>query len=244
MSTDEPAATAPRDAANWAANRDRLEVTEAARQYGYNINGMRVAGPQQGFGKLWQRTFWVDLGPAVTPQALVADWRAHFGDFWPRMGRFHGAVSGIAPGDVAALEVGLPTGTGPAMATGVLVLYADDTSFTFITPEGHIFAAMITFSGEPGPDGTRAQIRMLVRTSDPLFELGWPFIKRAEGDFWKGTLTNLAASHGIAGAVVTEVTECLDPARLWQNWRNVRHNSGIRSAWHVVTSPFRPSAAS
>lgn len=238
--TEQP--NSPRDAGNWAANRERLEVTDAVRHYGYNVDGMRVAGPQQGFGKLWQRTFWTDLGPAVTPQALIADWRAHFGDFWPRTGRFHGAVTGIAPGDVAALEVGLPTGSGPAMATGVLVLYADDTSFTFMTPEGHVFAAMITFSGERLPTGTRAQIRMLVRTSDPLFELGWPMIKAMEGEFWRGTLANLAASHGVPGATVEEVTECLDPGRLWQNWRNVRHNSGIRSAWHIVTSPFRPRA--
>jgi hypothetical protein len=52
MTTDENAAKTPRDAANWAANRERLEVTETARRYGYNVDGMRVAGPQQGFGRL------------------------------------------------------------------------------------------------------------------------------------------------------------------------------------------------
>jgi hypothetical protein len=32
------------------------------------------------------------------------------------------------------------------LSTGVMVIYADDKSFTFMTPEGHMFAGWITFS--------------------------------------------------------------------------------------------------
>ena len=32
------------------------------------------------------------------------------------------------------------------LSTGVLVLYADDESFTLMTPQGHVFAGWITFS--------------------------------------------------------------------------------------------------
>jgi hypothetical protein len=39
----------------------------------------------------------------------------------------------------------------PVVSTGVLVLYADDTSFSFISPEGHMFVGMITFSARRGP---------------------------------------------------------------------------------------------
>lgn len=236
----DPAAAAPRDAASWAPKVERLSVADEVSAHGYNVAGRRVTGPQQGFGRLWQRDYWAALGTAVTPRDLVADWRAHFGDFWPRGATFHGALTGIEPGAVAPLELG--PGHGLSLATGVMVLYADDESFTFMTPEGHMFAGLITFSGEADDDGaTTARIRILLRTSDPLYELVWPVMKKAEDVFWAGTLRNLAAAHGVPDAAVGEASECLDKRRIWANWRNVRHNAGIRSAWHTVTSPFRAS---
>ena len=80
----------------------------------------------------------------------------------------------------------------------------------------------------------------MLRTSDPLFELGWPVIKRKETAFWTGTLRNLAASYRIPDAVVHERTECVDRQRIWRHWTNVRDNMGIRSVWHLLTTPFRP----
>ncbi|THG30133.1 hypothetical protein [Naasia lichenicola] len=223
----------PRDAAFWAAKVDRLTVADAQQKHGYNIQGKRIAGPQQGFGRLWQRTYSVDLGSAVTPEQLVADWRARFGDFWPKTGRFHGSVTSIQPGDVAPLTAG-------GVTTGIMVLYADATSFSFLTPEGHMFAAMITFSGDLDESGgTVANIRMLLRTSDPLFELMWPVAKRAEDVFWPGTLTNLAAAHGVQDVAVSSETICVDGGRIWKNWRNVRNNSAIRTVWHTVSAPAR-----
>lgn len=232
MSTPEAGRSLPRDAGNWAANVERLSVPTAVSKYGYNIEGKRVAGPQQGFGRLWQRTYTADLGTAVTPEDLIADWRANFGGYWPKSGRFYGSMTSIQPGDVAPLAAS-------GLATGVMVLYADETSFTFLTPEGHMFAGMITFSGERGGAGTLAQIRILIRTSDPIFESMWPLARRGEDVFWSGTLRNLASAHGVHGVTVTEHTECVDRGRLWRNWRNVRNNAGFRTVWHTVTTPFR-----
>ncbi len=236
--TEDAGGTAPRDGAYWATNVERLTVPAELKSHGYNIDGKRVAGPQQGFGRLWQRTYSADLGHAVAPERLVSDWRAHFGSYWPRMGRFYGSMSAIQPGDVAALTAG-------GVSTGILVLYADETSFTFLTPEGHMFAAMITFSAEHDDDSgaTIAQIQMLLRPSDPLFEAVWPLARRSEDVFWPGTLRNLAAAHGVAGVEVARSTECVDRKRLWRNWRNVRYNAGIRTVWHVVTVPFRSRSA-
>lgn len=222
----------PRDAVNWAKKVDRLHVTDEVKAVGYNIEGRRVAGPQQGFGKLWQRISIAELGPDISPTALVADWRTRFGSYWPAGARFHGNLTGIAPGDVAPLE------TGP-VTTGILVLYADDVSFTFMTPEGHMFAAMITFSAEETERGTRARIDILLRTSDPIFEAGWFVIKPTEDRFWAGTLRNLAAAHGVPDPVITQTTECVDDRRIWKHWRNVVRNAGIRTVWHTVTSPLR-----
>lgn len=224
----------PRDAAYWAKNVDRLQVSDPADPHGYNIQGKRVAGPMNGFGRLWQRTYTADLGAGVSPETLVADWRAHFGEYWPRMGRFHNSVSAIQPGDVTALTAG-------GVTTGIMVLYADETSFTFLTPEGHMFAAMITFSAESDAGGrTIAQIRMLLRCSDPLFETMWPLARRGEDVFWPGVLRNLAAAHGVDEVEVREETVCVDRRRLWANWTNVRHNAGIRTFTHALSAPFRP----
>jgi hypothetical protein len=218
--------------ANWATKVERLHVDDDARAHGYNVEGRRVAGPQQGFGRLWERTSTVRLGDAVTPERLIADWRADFGSYWPGGGRFYGAMTGVAPGNVAPLTA------GPVM-TGILVLYADETSFTFMTPEGHLFAAMITFSASQEASGTVARIDILLRTSDPLYELGWPFIKPGEDRFWAGTLRNLAQRHGVRHPLVLQTTRCIDRGRLWRNWRNVFHNSGIRTGLHLAAAPVR-----
>ena len=52
-----------------------------------------------------------------------------------------------------------------------MVLYADDESFTFMTPEGHALSAWITFSAYRDGDVTVAQVQALERTTDPFDEL-------------------------------------------------------------------------
>jgi hypothetical protein len=227
----------PRNAASWAAKVDHLQVDAAQSAAGYNIHGRRVTGPQQGFGKLWQRTYSANLGHAVAPRELIADWKLHFGDYWPDGATFHTAITGVAPGAVA--PIGIDTGAGMTLATGILVLYADDDSFTFMTPEGHMFAGMITFEAAATDLGTLVEIKILIRTNDPLYELGWPIMRRREDAFWMATLRNLAAHHGVPDVTVDETTTCVDRKRLWSHWTNVRHNAGIRSGLHMVTAPVR-----
>ena len=123
------ASTPSRDADNWAPKVERLTVPAEVRSHGYNVDGKRVSGPQQGFGRMWQRVYRADLGTVVTPEVLVADWRANFGSYWPRGARFYGTSASLQPGDVAPLG-------SPGLTSGILVIYADDTSFTFLTPEG------------------------------------------------------------------------------------------------------------
>jgi hypothetical protein len=227
----------PRNAASWAGKVDRLQVSPEHEAAGYNIAGKRVTGPQQGFGRLWQRTYSASLGTAISPEDLIADWKLHFGDFWPEGSTIHTAITGVTPGAVA--PIGINAAPGMELATGILVIYADDESFTFMTPEGHMFAGMITFAAETVADSTQATIKILIRTNDPLYELGWPVMRRREDTFWCATLGNLAAKHGVADAMVTEETQCVDRKRIWSNWTNVRHNAGIRSGIHTLAKPFR-----
>ena len=238
MSSPEQSAAVPRDAGNWAEKVVRLSVSDDVAAQGFAVAGKRLTGPQQGFGRLWQRAYWVDLGDAVAPLDLVADWKQSFGSFWPKGATFHESLTGLAPGSVTPLSVA--TGAGVRLSTGILVLYADDEAFTFMTPEGHMFAGWITFSGTATEDGgTRARIEVLIRPNDPLYELGWPVMRRKEDTFWMATLRNLAAHHGVTEAVVGTTTSCVDKHRIWSNWSNVRHNAGIRSVLHMLSAPFR-----
>ncbi|HET7529513.1 MAG TPA: hypothetical protein VFJ98_00985 [Mycobacteriales bacterium] len=230
-----PAQPQPRDAAYWAPKVERLSVGAEHAEMGFNVAGRRVTGPQQGFGRLWQRTYSATLRPTITPQQLIAEWKDNFGSFWPKGNRFGADL--IAPGEVAAIAVN--TGAGLKLATGVLVLYADPESFTFMTPQGHMFAGWITFSGHTENETTVMRIQIMLRTSDPLFELSWPVMRRMEDRFWRQTLRNVAAHFGITGIDIDEKTVALDKRRQWRNWRNVWHNSAIRSMLHLATAPVR-----
>jgi hypothetical protein len=89
--------------------------------------------------------------------------------FWPKGNRFL-APLGIAPGEVAVLDLSMPGRI--KLSTGVLVMYADDESFTLMTPQGHMFAGWITFSAYPQEGVTVAQAQVLMRASQPLYEVG------------------------------------------------------------------------
>jgi len=229
-----------RDAAYWARATKSLslgEVPPEARNI--NVTGRRQTSPMQGFGKMWQKTYKIPMaGADVTPQEVVATWKAKFPTFWPEGNRFYGPLTAIAPGDVALLNLAMPGKL--TLSTGVLVMYADDESFTFMTPEGHMFASFITFSAFEGPDGvTTAQAHVLLRANDPLFELGLMFGgHRKEDRFWVYTLTALAGHFGVSEAVETQVV-CVDKKRQWRYAGNIRHNSAIRSGIYMMGTPFR-----
>ena len=85
-----------------------------------------------------------------------------------------------------------------------------------------------------------AQAQVLIRASDPLFELAMPLgMSRIEDRFWLQTLRALAAHHGVAEATVETTTVCVDRRRQWAKWRNVRHNAGVRSTLHTAAAPLR-----
>jgi hypothetical protein len=238
-----PTSEAPvnRDAANWARPVDRLSAAGVAGAKDDAVTGKRVSGPLQGFGQLWQKTFSVRLeGVDTTPEAVVATWKAHFPEFWPKGQRFYAPLSGIAPGEVALLEIQPVPGAPVRLSTGVLVLYADDESFTFMTPEGHTLSAWITFSARRDGDVTVAQAQALERPSDPFDELAYMLGgNRQNNKFWETTVRNLAISVGVPVPVVEVQSACIDGNRQWRYWRNVRNSATLRSARRTITSPIR-----
>jgi hypothetical protein len=234
MSTQLPPDSTTPGQDNWAKPITHLEVGAVDGADGNSVRGRRLSGPIQGFGKLWQKTYSIELtGTDLTPESVIAEWRANYGSFWPKGNRFYAPLTGIQPG-----EVGLITGRagGLTLSTGVLVLYSDETSFTFMTPEGHPFAGMITFSSFASPTGSViVQVQLLIRAQDPLVELGMAFGgHRKEDRIWIATLTNLA-THLQVSSEVTRVVLCVDRRRQWNRFGNIRHDAAL----YAVAKPFR-----
>jgi hypothetical protein len=229
--------------ASWALPVSKLKTEDiSAEAINLNVDGRRLTGPIKGFGQMWQKTYSVRLrGVKLTPHEIVNAWKKNFGAFWPKVNRFYGSVIGIAPGEVAVLNLAGPGGvTGPGgaplVSTGVLVIYADDVSFSFMTPEGHIFAGMITFSAHEDEGGAPvAQIQVLIRASDPIYELGCRVgvVHKTEDAHWRTTLTNLAAHLGAQNAKVEQKDSLVDPRVQWGEAKNIWHNAAIRTGLYL-----------
>ena len=152
---DQPTSQQPsRDATYWAKPVDGLKVGDISSEAtNLNVEGRHLSGPMTGFGQMWQKTYRIRLtGADVTPEQVIKGWKENFPKFWPEGNHFYGDP-GIVPGQVAVLNLAGPGGLtapggGPLISTGIMVIYADDESFSFMTPQGHMFAGMITFSAE------------------------------------------------------------------------------------------------
>ncbi len=224
----------------WAHPVDRLTAEGIAPEaINANVTGRHLSGPMDGFGQLWRKTYRIRLvGADVTPQEVAARWKQKYGSYWPSSGKFYAPLAEIEPGEVAVINL-----TGPGgmpMSTGVMVVYADDESFAFMTPEGHPFAGLITYGAEEDGDDVDdqevvAQIQVLVRASDPIFEMGARLgvVHKSEDVFWAGTLTNLAADWGVTGQGVQQKDELMDDRVQWGRMANVWHNSAIRTTLYL-----------
>ena len=238
--TDPTTPVARRDAGNWAKPVDRLSAGGVAGTGIDAVSGRRVSGPLQGFGQLWQKTFRVELDGEISPQDVIATWKARFPTFWPKTARFYAPLAGIAPGEVALLDLAPVPGAPVRMSTGVMVLYADEESFTFMTPEGHTLSAWITFSAYRDAEMTVIQAQALERTSDPFDELAYVFgASKLNDRFWEETVANVARAMGAGDPKVETQIVCIDKRRQWRRAGNVRNSATLRTARDTLTAPFR-----
>jgi hypothetical protein len=237
-SSTQPDEGKPRDAAYWAQQVSTLKVSHVPTgALNLNIEGRRVVGPLQGFGQMWQKTYRVRLkGATVQPREVIKTWKEHFPRFWPGGNRFYGPITGIAPGEVAILNLSMPGGM--QLPTGVLVLYADEESFTLMTPQGHMFAGWITFSAYQEDGCTVAQAQVLMRANDPIYEVGLRlFAHKTEDVFWQQTLKALATHFEVAEAEVETHVVCVDPQLQWSQARNIWYNSAMRTTMYKMSAP-------
>lgn len=219
----------------WAKPVDRLSVQGLPQEaINLNVQGRHLTGPLKGFGQLWQKTYAIRLdGADVTPIELIRVWKERFPSFWPEGNRFYGADTPIDAGDVAVLNLAGPARS--AISTGVMVIYADGESFSFMTPQGHMFSGMITFSAYEEEGATTAQVQALIRAGDPLVETAFRLGlgHKTEDAFWHGTLKNLAAYFGAYEGAVNQRNTLIDSRVQWSEVKNVWHNAAIRTALHT-----------
>jgi hypothetical protein len=228
----------PRDASFWAEQTSVFKVSHLPTgALDLNVEGRQGLGPLQGFGQMWEKLYRVRLnGVMVSAAEVIKVWKEHFPQFWPKGNRFYAPLTGIAPGEVAILRL---TPGGMPLSTGVMVLYADDESFTLMTPQGHVFAGWITFSAYEDEGCTVAQAQILMRASDPLYELGMRIGgNKSEDKFWVHTLTALAAHFGVQVEVETQIT-CVDSKLQWSAARNIWQNAAMRTMFYSMTTPLR-----
>lgn len=241
----EPHPVVPQDPPDKSAQADSAFPDTSAplppELFPVTVEGRKFVHPDSGFGQLWHKRYRVRLsGANVSPTEVIDTWRSRFGEFWPSGSRFYRPVTGLEPGEVALIDLAMPAGT--RLSTGVVVIGVTPTSFTYATAPGHTFAGRITFSAYDEAGTTVAQIEMLLRTSDPLFDLALLLGGNLRDDrFWEATLRNLAAAFG-ASSEPSTMKERLDRRRRWRNATNITQNSLLRTATGLVGNLFRAGA--
>lgn len=238
----EPGVEAPAgealDEGRWAAAVPRLTVPQMPPQArNINVNRRRAVGPVEGFGQLWQKTYRlkidnVDIKPADAIRVL----KENFPSFQPPYNKFYPSSVGIAPGEIVLIDSSTP---GGPVSTGVMVLYANDVSFTFITPQGHPESGWVTFSAFEEGGGTAVQIQGLARANDPLYEAAFRLVgSKMQVRIWNYLLESLARHLGVEPRVEVKA-ELLDRAVHWSQAGNIWHNAQVRTLLYVALSPLR-----
>jgi hypothetical protein len=213
--------------------------------FSVNLDGRHVVSPLQGFGQLWQRTYRVRLsGVQATPAEVMTEWKSNFPKFQPPDNRFFAPSVGVKPGELLYINSNLMSGPGVSqmtgIASGVMIIYADEVSFTVMTPEGFPVSGWNTFSTFEEEGAVVAQVQGLERATDPIYEFGYRFLggEKKQDATWTHVLRSLASHYGLTADVQQRKT-CVDPALQWSNAGNIRHNAAIRTLFYRLGAPFR-----
>jgi anti-anti-sigma factor len=242
--TDPPAPSKATDrpADTWAKPVERLNIAEipvGARAL--NVEGRPLFGPLQGFGQLWQKTYRICLRNITqTPHEVIATWKQNVPKFEPPQKRFHPSSIGIAPNELVLIDAQTP---GGPISTGVMVMYAGADSFTLMTPAGHPEAGWVTFSSYVEEGFIFAQVEVMARAGDPLYELAFRFAgSKLQDQIWTHVLTALARKLGTSAEVEMHKT-LLDPKLQWERAWNIWYNAQLRTLLYTPIASLRGIAA-
>jgi pyruvate/2-oxoglutarate dehydrogenase complex dihydrolipoamide dehydrogenase (E3) component/anti-anti-sigma regulatory factor len=218
----------------WARSVERLSIKDVpAEAMNINVHGRQTTSPVQGFGQLWDKKYRLRVSDMkLDPQQVISIWRSEFPNFWPPGNRlFCCGGAAITPGTVGLLNLRLPGGL--ILATGLRVIYADDTSFSFITVQGHVISGWITFRSFRENSATIIQVHPTFRTGDLLMEFGFRCgAAKQEDQFWHTTLGNLASRLGMQGELEQQDV-LVDPHIQWSELKNLWSSAAIRSSLYM-----------
>lgn len=228
----------PRDEGCWARPVSRLKVLQMPPQArNINVAGRRLSGPVQGFGQLWQKTYRLKLSDSkIRPDESIRLLKENFPAFQPAYNHFYPTAAGIQPGEIVLIDSSTP---GGPVSTGVMVLYTDETSFSFITPQGHPESGWVTFTAFKEDDTTVVQIQGIARASDPVYELAFRLAgSKMQVRIWTHLLESLAKHLEVKPNVRVQALR-LDATMQWTQMWNVWHNAQIRTLIYTMMTPLR-----
>src|SRR5579862_7074435 len=89
----------PRDLTYWAQQGTDLKVSYVPTgALNINVEGKQAVSPLQGFGQMWQKTYWVRINETnMQPADIIKAWKENFTHFWPKGNRFYAPLTGITP---------------------------------------------------------------------------------------------------------------------------------------------------
>ncbi len=230
----------------WAPNVERVDAHNSPDgAFAATLDDRMIVSPLQGFGRLWQRTYRVALsGCSLSAPEIMANWKREFPRFQPAQNRFYPSAAGVLPGEMVYIDSSLMPGPGMSALTevesGVLVIYADEVSFTVMTPEGFPVSGWNTFSVFEEKGLVHAQVQGLERANDPIYEFGYRFLggEKQQDMTWTHVLRSLAAWHRVS-AEPTLDKRLIDPRVQWKYAGNIWHNAALRTLAFNLAAPVR-----
>jgi len=246
MNTTEQQKEMERRDGGWARNVERIDVVDSpAGAFTANLDDRMIMSPLQGFGQLWQRTYRVRLeGCTLSAADVMTTWKQDFPRFQPAQNRFRPTEAGVTPGAMVYIDSSLMPGPAVAAMTevesGVLIIYADDVSFTVMTPEGFPVSGWNTFSVHEEEGVLVAQVQGLERANDPIYEFGYRFLggEKQQDKTWTHVLRSLAEYHGVQAEVELN-KQLIDPRLQWAHAGNIWQNAAIRTLLFNLNAPVR-----
>ncbi len=223
---------------HWAKPVDKLRVTKVTGSVStLNVEGRRAVGPVRGFGQMWEKTYELRFYDAKkTPVEIAATTKENFVRFQPPQNNFYPSPAGIKAGETVLIRSSV---LGVPILTGVLVSYADDVSFTFMTPQGHPESGWVTFRVFQESNETVCQIQGLARANDPIYEIAFRLHgSKFQEQTWMHVLGSLA-KHLDVKSQPTMKKRLIAPNMQWSQVGNVRHNAQLWTLAYLLIWPLR-----
>ncbi len=226
------------DIMQWSKPLVKLHVPEIPGAVSsINVEGRRPVGPVRGFGQRWEKTyeFRFPVGEAK-PTEIAAAMKERFAGFQPPQNHFYPSPAGIKPGEIVLISsvvLALP------LYTGVLVSYADDISFTLMTPQGHPESGWVSFRAFNESGNTVCQIQGLARANDPIYEIAFRLHgSKFQEQTWVHVMESLAKHLGVQSPVKM-TRKCIDTGLQWSEVGNIRHNAQVWTLVYLALWPVR-----